>query len=81
MALRQASSTLTTAYDLVQNFLQMVRHRQGDRLEECLTQVEKSGLPELQSFARGVQQDQASVQAGLTLSINNVLVVEQDWMP
>jgi transposase len=71
MAFRQASSTLTTTYELVQDFLQMVRHRQGDRLEEWLTQVEKSGLPELQSFAHGVQQDQAAVQAGLTLSINN----------
>ena len=34
MAFRQASSTLTTTYELVQDFLQMVRHRQGDRLEE-----------------------------------------------
>ncbi len=71
MAFRQASSTLATTYDLVQDFLQMVRERQGDRLEEWLTQVEKSALPELESFAHGVQLDHAAVQAGLTLSINN----------
>ncbi len=61
MAFRQASSTLATTYDLVQDFLQMVRERQGDRLEEWLTQVEKSALPELESFAHGVQKDHAAV--------------------
>jgi transposase len=30
-----------------------------------------SGLPELQSFANGVEKDKAAVQAGLTWSINN----------
>jgi transposase len=66
-AFRQASSTLASTYYLVQDFLQMVRERQGDHLEEWLTQVEKSALPELERFAHGVRQD----QAGLTLGINN----------
>jgi transposase len=68
---RQARPVLTTTYDLVQEFLQMVRHREGERLEAWLTQVKNSQLPELQSFVHGVEQDKAAVQAGLTLAINN----------
>jgi len=35
------------------------------------TQVHESQLPELESFAHGVERDKAAVQAGLTLPINN----------
>jgi len=31
----------------------------------------KRGIPELQSFAHGVEQEKAAVQPGLTLPINN----------
>ena len=71
MSFRQASPALATTYTLVQDFLEMVRHREGKRLEEWLIQAKKSGLPELQSFVHGVEQDQAAVQAGLTCSLNN----------
>ena len=49
----------------------MLRQREGERLSPWLTQVHESDLPELESFAHGVEQDQAAVQAGLTLPINN----------
>ena len=49
----------------------MMRQRQGERLDVWLSKVHESGLPELQSFAQGVEQDKAAVQAGLTLAINN----------
>ena len=49
----------------------MMRLRQGERLDAWLSKVHESGLPELQSFAQGVKQDKAAVQAGLTLAINN----------
>jgi transposase len=70
-ALRQAHPALETAYHLTQDFLQMLRKREGVRLDTWLTDVHKSGLPELASFAHGVEQDHAAVQAGLTLQINN----------
>jgi transposase len=70
-ALRQGHPDLETAYRLTQDFLQMLRKREGERLSSWLTQVHESELPELESFAHGVEQDQAAVQAGLTLSINN----------
>jgi len=70
-AFRLAHTSLNTTYQLVQDFLQMMRHREGERLNAWLTQVHESGLAELQSFAQGVEQDKAAVQAGLTLPISN----------
>lgn len=70
-ALRQAHPALETAYHLTQDFLLMMRKREGERLDTWLIQVHKSGLPELESFAHGVEEDKAAVQAGLTLPINN----------
>jgi transposase len=67
----QASPTLKRAYDLVQDFMQMVRKREGHRLDAWLEQVAKSDLPELQSFAAGVEKDKAAVKAGLTWPVNN----------
>ncbi len=62
----QVSTTLNRAYDLVQDFLQMVRNREGHRLDGWLLQIEKSDLPELKSFANGIEKDKAAVRAGLT---------------
>jgi excisionase family DNA binding protein len=70
-AFRLAAPSLETTYLLAQGFLAMMRKREGERLDAWLTQVHESGLPELQSFAQGVERDKAAVQAGLTLSINN----------
>ena len=70
----QASTTLKCAYGLVQDFLSMVHSREGARLNAWLAQVESSGLPELQSFASGVEKDKDAVRAGLTWPINNGMV-------
>ena len=51
-AFRLAHPSLKTTYQLVQGFLQMMRQRQGERLDAWLSQVHESGLPELQSFAK-----------------------------
>lgn len=70
-ALRQIHPDLESAYCLAQDFLQMLRNRSPSRLRTWLACVHESDLPELESFAHGVEQDQAAVQAGLTLPINN----------
>jgi transposase len=70
-AFRQASPTLETTYLLVQDFLQMLRQREGARLDTWLAQVSAIPLPELHSFAQGVEQDKEAVRAGLTLPINH----------
>jgi transposase len=71
VALRRIHPDLETTYCLTQDFLQMLRKREGERLDTWLTSVHQSGLSELASFAHGVEQDKAAVQAGLTLPINN----------
>lgn len=70
----QVSTTLKRVYDLVQDFLCMVQKREGERLDTWLAQVAESALPELQSFAAGVEKDKDAVRAGLTWSINNGMV-------
>src|SRR6266480_3893632 len=70
----QASTTLKRAYRLIQEFLTMVHKREGHRLDAWLATIAESDLPELQSFASGVEKDKAAVKAGLTWSINNGMV-------
>jgi len=70
-AFRLLNPSLNTAYGLVQDFLQMMRKREGERLDDWLRRVHESRLPELQSFAHGVEEDYDAVKAGLTLSLNN----------
>ncbi len=59
----QVSVTLKRAYRLVQDFLAMVHKREGHRLDAWLEQVAESSLPELQSFAAGVEKDNDAVRA------------------
>ena len=40
-------------------------------MDAWLTLVHESQLPELESFAHGVEREKAAVQAGLTLPINH----------
>jgi transposase len=70
----QASTTLKRAYRLIQEFLTMVHKREGERLDAWLTTLAESDLPELQSFASGVEKDKAAVRAGLTWQVNNGMV-------
>jgi transposase len=69
--IRQASETAETLYQLIQQFLQMVRQLEGEHLDAWLTAVAESGIEELQRFANGLQQDKAAVLMGLTHSSNN----------
>ncbi len=69
--IRQASPSTETAYGLAQAFMQMIREHTGQPLDTWLSEVEASHLPELKSFAKGIQQDKAAVFAGLTLPWSN----------
>ncbi len=55
----------------------MLRTRSGERLDGWLEQVQRSKLPELQSFATGIEKDKDAVRAGLTWWINNGMVEGQ----
>ncbi len=65
--IRQTSPSAETAYCLAQAFMQMIREQTGQQLDTWLHEVEVSHIPELESFARGIQQDKAAVFAGLML--------------
>ncbi|HEX4204168.1 MAG TPA: transposase [Ktedonobacteraceae bacterium] len=52
----------------------MLRERSGGLLDGWLDQVNQSNIPELQSFATGVEKDKETVRAGLTWWINNGVV-------
>ena len=69
--IRQASSSAEAAYSLAQAFMQMIWEQTGQQLDTWLSLVEASHVPELKSFARGIQQDKAAVLAGLTLPWSN----------
>jgi transposase len=69
--IRQASPSAEAAYCLAQAFMQMIRAHTGESLDTWLSEVEESHLPELKSFAKGIQQDKAAVVAGLTLPYSN----------
>ena len=62
------------AYDLVQQFAQMLRRRTGEYLDAWLAQAQSSKLPDLQSFAAGIEKDTDAVRAGLTWWIRNGMV-------
>jgi hypothetical protein len=63
--LRQFHPEVDLAYDLVQQFVQMLRNRTGELLDTWLVQVQSSNLLELLSFAAGIEKDKDAVRAGL----------------
>jgi transposase len=69
--LRQASPYLEVTYQLVDEFLHMVRERTGEQLDEWLNKVEASHLQAFQTFVTGVHKDKEAVLAGLTLPWSN----------
>ena len=72
--LRSLHAEVDQAYELVQQFTQMLRERRGMRLDTWLAQANQSNIPELRSFAAGVEKDKEAVKAGLTWWINNGVV-------
>lgn len=69
--LLQRDPEVATTYTLIQEFLVMVRQRQGDRLDAWIEAVAEQGPPEVRRFALGLRDDYAAVRAGLTLIHSN----------
>lgn len=72
--LRSLHVEVEQAYELVQQFTQMLRTRTGEQLDTWLEKVRVSRIRELQGFVSGVEQDKKAVKAGLTLPQRNGLV-------
>jgi transposase len=63
--------TIALAYELAQDFAGMARERTGQRLAAWLTRATTRGVPELDRFARGLEEDRAAIEAGLSLPWSN----------
>ncbi len=69
--LRIADPAIAAAIELAEDFLIMLRRREGERLPIWLDAAETSGIDDLARFARKLRTDLAAVQAGLTLRQSN----------
>jgi len=69
--LRAADPAIATATALAEDFLVMLRRREGARLPAWLDAAETSGIDELTRFAGRLRADHDAVQAGLTLRQRN----------
>lgn len=65
---------INRAHTVFQQCVQRVRSRRGEELEQWMHVAFHGGVPELRSFVNKLCQDQAAVQAGLTLKWKNGLV-------
>lgn len=74
VTLRQLHPEMDLAYNLVQQFAQMLRTRSGEQLDEWLEKARDSQISELQSFVLDIERDKAAVVTGLTFPQNNGLV-------
>jgi transposase len=63
--------TIALAYELAQEFADMARKRTGQAFEAWLARATASDIPELARFARGLTDDRAAVEAGLSLEWSN----------
>jgi transposase len=59
----QASEDLCAAYELSQDFVDMLNQRKVQALPEWLRRARSSGIPELKSVAKSLQQDYAAIEA------------------
>jgi transposase len=60
------NDTVTTAVQLAQQFVMMVRGRQPGQLEQWLDMAAQSGIKALRSLSNGLRDDLAAVRAALT---------------
>ncbi|GHO90290.1 hypothetical protein KSF_003380 [Reticulibacter mediterranei] len=77
VALNQACQLhpyIKRVYVLFQLFMQMLRDRRREELDEWLQTAFHAGIPELRAFVNKLRQDQEAVQAGLVLKWNNGVV-------
>ncbi len=65
-ALLKADPTILEAQQLAADFGALVRTRDCPALTAWLDRADASGLPEIRSFAAGIQRDRSAVEAALS---------------
>lgn len=66
LAFIRQEPTIEVAYDLAQRFGSLVRNRQQDQLDPWLQAALGSGIPDLRTFAEGLQREYCALKAALT---------------
>lgn len=69
--LRAEDGAVATTIDVAEDFLVMLRRREGERLAVWLERAAASAIGELERFAAKLRTDLAAVRAGLTLRHSN----------
>jgi transposase len=69
--LRAEDPAIAAAVEVAEDFLVMLRRREGERLAAWLERAAASGIGDLERFAAKLRNDLAAVQAGLTLRHSN----------
>lgn len=71
LAFIRQEKAIEVAYGLAQQFGAMVRKRQKDKLDGWITDCLASSIPDLETFATGLQKEYAAIKAALTLPYSN----------
>lgn len=69
--LKASCLELARAYELVQEFVKMVKNRTPEALDPWLSSVAASNLRDLENFATGIERDKAAVVAALSMEWSN----------
>jgi len=59
------------AYPLAQQFIQMIKDRKADQLDDWITEATQTGIAHLKRFTAGLQRDYQAVKAGLSMEWSN----------
>jgi transposase len=65
--LQEADSELSEIYHLAQSFFRLIRDHSSSQLTPWMESALQGKAPELRSFVRGLERDEAAVRAGLDL--------------
>jgi transposase len=69
--LKAACLELDRAYEMVQEFVKMVKNHTPEALDPWLSSVASSKLRDLENFATGMERDKAAVVAALSMEWSN----------
>jgi transposase len=68
LALIRQQPLVETLYDLTQSFVKLMQEREVEAFDPWLERCTKCGIPDLESFAQGLQKDYEAVKTSLVLS-------------
>lgn len=71
LAFIRRHSGVETLYDLTQRFVKMMKERDFEAFDLWLTKGERCGLPDMETFTQGLQNDYEAVKTSLLLPYSN----------